>query len=123
MGGSLLRIVDIVVLKLSRQDKSDFLVETVEKLENKRQNRLDRLPAIKRRPDENQFVAMRKLLKRLRIDENFVFLDNMKVSVYEEGKESPSYPGIATLYRKRVISGELSRPSDGGNSENRCFSG
>merc|ERR1711957_4973 len=117
--GTLSRVVDVVVLLLTRGIDGETLVETQEILPDGSTVNLGRLPAIKRRPDENQFVAAQKLLKKkLRMDSIHVKLDSEDVKIIEERKESPSYPGISTLYRKRIISGsvelEKSRKSKGG---------
>merc|ERR1712187_420934 len=49
--GKLVRIVDIVVLWLNKEEVGDILVESEEKFQDGTKNKLDRLPATKRRPD------------------------------------------------------------------------
>mmetsp|Transcript_60479 Transcript_60479/g.106281 ORF Transcript_60479/g.106281 Transcript_60479/m.106281 type:complete len:82 (-) Transcript_60479:69-314(-) len=69
--------------------------------------RLDRLPGAKCRPDENQFLSARRILRRqLEIDENIVALDR-EVGIIEEEKNSPAYPGLKTVYRKNMVKAEL----------------
>jgi hypothetical protein len=64
---------------------------------------LNRLPGAKRRPDENQFLSARRIIRRqLEIDENQVEFD-IKVKNIEEEKSSSGYPGLKTVYRKRII--------------------
>lgn len=66
-----------------------------------------RIPGAKRRPDENQFLCARRILKRqLEIDENAVRIST-DVGYLEEDRGSKSYPGLKTVYRKRVIKGEI----------------
>merc|ERR1719163_2283007 len=71
---------------------------------------LNRLPGTKRRPDENQFVTAQRVLKRqLKMDENFASIKQDDVKVLEDDQQSLSYPGMKTLYRKRIISAELAK--------------
>merc|ERR1712183_599675 len=110
--GKVVRTVDLVVLVLKKQAVGDILVEVSERLTDGTTNTLKQLPGSKLRPDENQFVAAQRVLKRqLKMDENFVTFDPADVKVVEEQKDSNSYPGFSTLYRKRIISAELLRMS------------
>jgi len=106
--GTVLRIVDIVLLKLTKAGTTELLVETGEtRPESKIVH--NRLPGSKRRPDENQFVTARRILrKQLRVGENHVNLHAKDVQISEEQKDSISYPGLTTIYRKRIIKGEIS---------------
>merc|ERR1712039_671904 len=64
--------------------------------------------------DENQFLAAKRVLqKTLKINENLVNLDNQNVQIIEEIEDSPSFPGLRTLYRKRIISVEFNIEADG----------
>jgi len=101
--GQVKRIVDVVIVKLVRRGAQDVLVELEETVKDSRQD-LRRLPAVKRRSDEHQFLAARRLITQfLRLNENFVRLDTSDVRVVEEEKQSVSYPGLATVYRKRYL--------------------
>merc|ERR1712190_162728 len=72
-------------------------------LPDKKVKQLNRLPGAKARPDENQFLSARRIIKKqLEIDENAVKLEE-KVDFVEDEKSQPSYPGIITVYRKRLI--------------------
>mmetsp|Transcript_51806 Transcript_51806/g.160490 ORF Transcript_51806/g.160490 Transcript_51806/m.160490 type:complete len:742 (+) Transcript_51806:104-2329(+) len=94
-----LRVVDVVILKLVHGSK--VLVEVLGDAE-------DRLPAVKRRPDENMFLAAHRVLSKvLKINENFVDLSKDDVQVTEEETKSPSYFNLPTLYRKRTITATL----------------
>jgi len=115
--GRVLRVVDVILLKLERVDTGDLLIVNGEVLPGG-QEALPRihLPGGKRRPDENQFVAAQRILTNfLHIDENYVNFDLGKVTVFEEETDSHSYPGLRTLYRKRVISGEVLSPTSSGS--------
>merc|ERR1711865_518879 len=102
--GSLIRIVDVVVIKLIHSVTGSILVQTEQTFPNGEKIQLKRLPGAKRRPDENQFLTARRILKRqLKVEENHVTLDASGVQVAEEEKESLAYPGLRTVYRKRVI--------------------
>mmetsp|Transcript_64066 Transcript_64066/g.206364 ORF Transcript_64066/g.206364 Transcript_64066/m.206364 type:complete len:756 (+) Transcript_64066:151-2418(+) len=90
-----LRVVDVVILKLVHG--SHVLVDAD-----------SRLPAVKRRPDENMFLAAHRVLSKvLKINENFVDLSKDDVQVTEEETKSPSYFNLPTLYRKRTITATL----------------
>jgi len=115
--GKVVRTVDIVLLILKKQGTDSTLVEVSEKNSEGITNPLNRLPGAKRRPDENQFVAAQRILKRqLKMDENLVSLNSVDVKVIEEQKDSPSYPGLTTIYRKRIISAELLKQTNENNS-------
>merc|ERR1712060_590850 len=52
--GKIIRVVDVLILKVSRSDGS-IIVEVEEQYANGSKKELKRLPAVKRRADENQF--------------------------------------------------------------------
>eukprot|EP00929_Paragymnodinium_shiwhaense_P086221 TRINITY_DN4674_c0_g1_i1.p1 TRINITY_DN4674_c0_g1~~TRINITY_DN4674_c0_g1_i1.p1 ORF type:complete len:769 (+),score=209.32 TRINITY_DN4674_c0_g1_i1:194-2500(+) len=106
--GKLQRLVDIVILMINHEGREDVLVEASEKRRDSAWVRLERLPGTKRRPDENQFVAAQRLLKRqLKIDENTISINGQDVLYLEEERDTPHYPGITTVYRRRIIKAEL----------------
>jgi len=107
--GSTLRVVDIVALVVTKPGGSgEILVEVEEVFKDGTSKKLKRLPAKKRRPDENEFLAAQNILDTvLKIAESAVKLNPNKVRLLEVKGESHSYPGIKqTLYRKRIISAE-----------------
>lgn len=105
----IMRIVDVVAVKLTRKGGS-ILVEASETKDGAKKE-LKRLPAVKRRSDENQFLAAQRVLtKALAMDDNEVTMNPNDVLVMTEQKDSPSYPGIKTVYRKRIISASMVQP-------------
>jgi serine/threonine protein kinase len=109
-GGQVIRVVDVVVLQIVNPSAKDILVQTEQTLPDGTKNTFNRLPGAKRRPDENQFLTARRVLrKQLKIDENMVQLDAKDVQYFEEEKPSPGFPGLKTVYRKRLIKAELLR--------------
>lgn len=102
--GKLVRIVDIVVLKIARG--SSVLVEVEEEEEADGAKRsLHRLPATKRRPDENMFLAAQRLITNvLKVNSIFISLEPRGIQFVEEWKASDHYFGLPTLYKKRIIS-------------------
>jgi serine/threonine protein kinase len=109
--GQVVRVVDVVLLYLSKQGTKDILVETQEKFGADDIKALNRLPGTKRRPDENHFVTAQRVLKRqLKMDENCANIQKEDVKVIEELKDSSSFPGLQSLYRKRIIKAELLAP-------------
>jgi myosin-light-chain kinase len=104
--GKVVRVVDVVVLKMQRKN-GEILVESEETARgaNKKTNRL---PAVKRRADENQFYSARRaLMNYVKVDPNSVVLDEKNVGIVEEEKDSASYPGITSVYRKRIITATM----------------
>eukprot|EP00927_Polykrikos_kofoidii_P033303 TRINITY_DN2817_c0_g1_i3.p1 TRINITY_DN2817_c0_g1~~TRINITY_DN2817_c0_g1_i3.p1 ORF type:complete len:810 (-),score=160.25 TRINITY_DN2817_c0_g1_i3:5-2434(-) len=106
--GKILRVVDVVALNLTKVNTQDMLVQAKETFSDGQIKAVPRLPGSKKGESENQFnTAYRVLDRLLKIDENYVHIDGEKVRIIEEVKDSPSYPGMQTLYRRRLISGEV----------------
>jgi len=114
--GDVVRIVDVVLLQLKVTMQAHgsgvehLLVVTKETSASSAgsESQVNRLPGTKRRPDENHFHAAKRILQRqLKVPENFINLDAENVQVWEEEKDSPSYPGLRTVYCKRIIKAEL----------------
>mmetsp|Transcript_174508 Transcript_174508/g.553940 ORF Transcript_174508/g.553940 Transcript_174508/m.553940 type:complete len:780 (-) Transcript_174508:217-2556(-) len=103
----LVRVVDVVLMVVRKPGAGDILIQTEQVDAHGHKTRLDRLPGAKCRPDENQFLSARRILRRqLEIDENIVALDR-EVGIIEEEKHSPAYPGLKTVYRKNMVKAEL----------------
>jgi len=101
--GKIIRVVDVVVMMITKASTNEVLVQTEQVSPDGTKKVLDRLPGAKRRPDENQFLSARRILrKQLEIDENQVQLEQEVVNVEEE-HASPNFPGLKTVYRKRII--------------------
>merc|ERR1712224_748541 len=65
---------------------------------------VNRLPGTKRRPNENIITTCRRILATmLKIEEDEVNLSLGQTELIEEEKDSPSYPGITTVYRKHIV--------------------
>jgi len=106
--GTTIRVVDVVVLIIKRKNGQELLVQTKQTSPNGTETTLNRLPGAKRRPDENQFLSARRIIRRqLEMDENQVVFEEY-VKHIEEDKPQSSYPGIKTVYRKRLISASWS---------------
>mmetsp|Transcript_14686 Transcript_14686/g.37679 ORF Transcript_14686/g.37679 Transcript_14686/m.37679 type:complete len:781 (-) Transcript_14686:351-2693(-) len=107
VGGQLQRVVDVVLMVVRNTATGEILVQTEQVDSHGHKTRLDRLPGAKCRPDENQFLSARRILRRqLELDENQVRLDR-DVTFIEEEKPSSAYPGLKTVYWKRMIRAEL----------------
>jgi len=110
--GRVARIVDVVVLKISKGESETLVVSTEVCVDGEQQDGgdptdavvLNRLPGSKRRPGENHFLTAKRVLHRqLNVSENQVSIDAESVRIIEEEKDSPSYPGLHTIYLRRVI--------------------
>jgi len=106
--GTIIRIVDVVLLKLTNDETGKVLVQTIQTYKDGSEVTLNRLPGAKRRPDENQFLTARTIVQRyLRIDDNHVTCNAKDVVSFEEEKTSLAYPGLRTVYRKRIVNARL----------------
>merc|ERR1712050_12147 len=100
--GSIIRLVDVVILRITRSD-GDSVVEI-----SGVAGQSGRLPAVKRRPDENPFWAAKRVLSKvLKISENLVNIDRNNVLLIEEETTSKAYVGLPTIYRRLVISAQV----------------
>jgi len=102
----LLRVVDIVVVKVMKE--AAVLAETEAEDSTGKTTTLNWLPAVKRRPDENMFFAAKRCVTTyMWIDENAVIFNTGSVLIAEEEKESHTFPGLNSLYRKRIITADV----------------
>jgi len=99
-----------VLLKLVNSEDDTILVQTHVTHPNEAKVELKRLPATKRRPDENVFFAAKKIMRKmLNMEENNVIFDGVNVEFAEEDRISKSYPQLKTIRRKRTVTGHLER--------------
>jgi len=105
--GRILRVVDVVLLKL-RKANGDILVQVSETYAGAKPKDQKRLPGVKRRFDENPFLAAHRVLSEvLKINENLVRIDTKNVVLLEEEMKSSNYADLPTLYRKRIITANV----------------
>jgi hypothetical protein len=101
--GKIIRAVDVVILAITKESDGMVLVQASETVAGQTKA-LNRLPAVKRRPDENMFWAAHRVLARvLKVDENQVDFDPQNVKVVHEQTSSTSYFGLPTTYRRFII--------------------
>lgn len=107
----LVRVSDVVVLKL-RSHKGGaegggpvrMLIETSEEYPDGRIRDMVRLPGTKKEPHENAIQTAERILSdTFHIGVNAVEFDIAHINRYEEEIESPSYPGVMTVYRKEIV--------------------
>lgn len=107
--GKVTRVVDVVILEITRED-GRILVEETQTVTGATSitKTLNRLPAVKRRSDENHFLAAKRVVNKiLHLDENSVNIVPNGVRVCEAETMSVAYCGIPTKYQKRYITGSL----------------
>eukprot|EP00403_Amphidinium_massartii_P030588 CAMPEP_0178389914 /NCGR_PEP_ID=MMETSP0689_2-20121128/10373_1 /TAXON_ID=160604 /ORGANISM="Amphidinium massartii, Strain CS-259" /LENGTH=753 /DNA_ID=CAMNT_0020010401 /DNA_START=79 /DNA_END=2340 /DNA_ORIENTATION=+ len=105
--GKLKRIVDVVILKVSKPDGT-LLIETSESVQGGAKQTLNRLPAVKRRPLENQFLAAKRVLTDIvNIHSEIVHLSTEGIKFSTHTQDSIAYAGLRTEYRKRVINASV----------------
>ncbi|CAE8714617.1 unnamed protein product, partial [Polarella glacialis] len=103
------RVVDVVVLKLrpagaATSEAPRLLIEMEEKFPDGRTRPTLRLPGTKREPHENaRQTAERILSEMLNIKPEMVTFDFSNVVRQEEEIDSPSFPGVRTVYRKELV--------------------
>jgi len=101
--GTIIRVVDVVILKVFNQ-QGGTLVEVSQTDTAGSVKETRRLPAVKRRNDENPFWAAHRVMsKTLRLSENLVQMDPQNVQLVEETTTSKAYGGLPTIYRRRII--------------------
>lgn len=110
----LVRVVDVVLLRLySSQKKDRLLIEVAEQYPDGRRRSATRLPGSKKLPHENSqetaIRIMKDLLGMSAAGAHFVFEDK---EVYEEEMDSPSFPGVRTVYRKEILEGCLKETNE-----------
>jgi hypothetical protein len=107
--GRPLRVVDVILIVLTRGGKDgEILIQAEQVQPNGDKQALNRLPGNKRRPDENQFTTVRRILrKQLELEDVHVTLNKNATHVVEDVQPSTNYPGIRTLYRKRYIYADI----------------
>lgn len=109
--GRVRRIVDLMVLRLHHPTKG-VLVQTEITRPDTGKEPLVRLPFAMRRPDENQFLAARRIIvSHLRIEDQWVTMDK-GVRLEEEETEDKAYPGLITVHRKRHVFANFEKPTD-----------
>jgi len=105
--GRIVRVVDLVVLDLMKEDGTT-LIEVSDTKGNKEPSPLNRMPAIKSRPDENMFYAAKRLLTRvMRISDVLVSIEAESIMTFEVETPSSAYAGLPTIYRKVVVSATI----------------
>lgn len=108
--GRVLRIVDLVALKIIDDETGRILIQTGSVHTDGVVESKNQLPGHKRRPDENHFAPVKHLVvKELGIEENCVHIDSKDVKLIQEEKDSPSYPDLRTVYRKRIVTVHVNR--------------
>merc|ERR1711920_218767 len=99
-------VVDLVVLQLIHEGTGSILMETKHTIKGQ-EKQMDWLPAIKLRPHENQFSAAHRILEKdLRIDDDYINFRPNEVKIVEEEKDSETYVGLRSKYRKRIITAD-----------------
>jgi hypothetical protein len=107
----LVRVCDLVVLVLQSPNDPDkrVIIETEEKFGDGRTRPTNRLPGTKKEPYENTRQTAHRILKDfMKIDPKDVNLDLMNIVRVEEEIESPSFPGVTSVYRKEIVEGTIS---------------
>lgn len=109
--GQVIRVVDLIGLVMHRDNGKELLVEKCQ-ADKAGVKALNRLPGSKKHSQETHFQTAIRLLERIHVDEAWVNVNTKPVRILEEYKDSPSYPGMRTLYRKRIIQADFAKPDE-----------
>eukprot|EP00811_Abedinium_folium_P035980 NODE_872_length_2723_cov_15.424114.p1 GENE.NODE_872_length_2723_cov_15.424114~~NODE_872_length_2723_cov_15.424114.p1 ORF type:complete len:825 (+),score=208.20 NODE_872_length_2723_cov_15.424114:359-2476(+) len=104
---TLRRNVDLVTLHLVSPDNEGMNLAEVGDVRNGKASTFNRLPATKRRPGENYFLAAQRIMKNMGINPNFITIHRERLKTIEEHRDSKGYPGIETYYTKHIVYGVL----------------
>jgi hypothetical protein len=106
----LVRCVDVLLLKLVRKDTGLVLAE-LDATASGSSSQASRLPGLKRRADENEFLAAKHAIhKKMHWNLNWVSFGAAAGNVIEEETDSAKFPGLPTVYRKTILSAEVAEP-------------
>jgi hypothetical protein len=108
---SVVRILEIVVMRICKNQGELILVEASHQMGEQVRVR-NVLPGTKKRPKEDVLQAAKRLLDEVAID--YVAVDLELGNKTHEEKESPSYPGIKTVYLKHMVKAYISQDGDQG---------
>lgn len=98
----IVRVVDVVCLRLFSPNKKQLLVETWEIFNDGRTRSRGMYPGIKQLTDETVLSAVESLLADFCIPTDAVQINPQRNNFREES-ESPSYPGLKSVYNRRVL--------------------
>mmetsp|Transcript_118155 Transcript_118155/g.220931 ORF Transcript_118155/g.220931 Transcript_118155/m.220931 type:complete len:886 (-) Transcript_118155:140-2797(-) len=103
-GKELRRYLDILIVKI-RNSYGGYLIETGHSFGTGQKRQRNAYPATKVRPFEDKVWAVRRLLGEVDIPyaSSKITFGPMRV----EKQESPSYPGVLTVYFKQIVEVEL----------------
>jgi len=100
----LVRVVDVVLLRLFEASSGRILIETAEQYPDGRVRKIPRLPGTKREPYENTRDTAERIFKDLLgMGGCSVHFNFDGTEVFEEENDSPSFPGVRTVYRKEIV--------------------
>lgn len=103
-GKELRRYLDILIVKIQNQ-MGAYLIETGHSFGQGQKRQRNAFPATKVRPFEDKVWAVRRLLRE--VDIPFASSKIMFGPRRVEASESPSYPGVTTVYLKQVVQVDL----------------
>lgn len=99
----IVRMVDVVALRVVDR-RGQILVLTQQVLADGRSRTRRVLPGSKRRPAEDVFTAARRIFADdLQFPLRYFHLTTSPLETVEEHKESPSYPGLNTVYTRHIV--------------------
>jgi len=114
---NMVRVIDLVLLRLvygSGQHKR-YLIKLSETFpDGRKRESLNNLPGTKKRPHENgRQVCERMMRERMGMTGAEATFDYLSKEYEEADEESPSYPGVRTVYRKEIYEGIITTKDAG----------
>eukprot|EP00930_Biecheleria_cincta_P040019 TRINITY_DN27455_c0_g1_i1.p1 TRINITY_DN27455_c0_g1~~TRINITY_DN27455_c0_g1_i1.p1 ORF type:complete len:827 (+),score=155.58 TRINITY_DN27455_c0_g1_i1:47-2527(+) len=108
----LVRVVEIVLLRVYIRERGHgkrLLIMTAERSPDGRTKQMAQLPGAKQEPHESGMETARRILNdRLGMSDCKIHVDFNVKERFEEEEESPSYPGVRTVYRKLIFEAKVS---------------
>lgn len=108
----LVRVVDVVCLRLSNgAAEPRYVIEAKESYDDQSAHVTGRLPASKKQPHENVNQAVKRICKQLlNLDYHDMMFNLKEQEVFDEKEDSPSYPGLLTVYHKTIVEAIPAKP-------------
>lgn len=108
-GTPAIRTVNVVLIRVSfgSNENRRYCVQCSEELPDGRTIEKMQLPGAKKSNEDSREECVRRNMAKVGMTDVQVDFDYEKTELVEEQYESPSYPGVLTLYRKEIISGAV----------------
>lgn len=107
------RLVEVVVLRIytDKDSSKRLMVQMSEQFPDGRQRLKPQLPGTKRGPNDSVKDCVSSILTKYSMQDISIHFLYDRTEIHEETQESPSYPGVFTVYKKEFIDGYIMEAS------------